>query len=131
MIPWKKDAPAFHVAELSQDDQAVRKHFRKPRVYSVGSHEGCGCGFKYGQRPPEDDKDKQDDAAARESVRHFAEYLSAAVEQADVQIYACWDGDQEDPPLFQATITPAEVGGDTFELKEKELLTVVKQKPWK
>jgi hypothetical protein len=50
LISWDAQAPAFHVKALGSRDDPVRARFSKPHVYYVGSHEGCGCGFGYGQR---------------------------------------------------------------------------------
>ena len=49
LIDWQDEFPAFHVRELREEEMAVRTHFKKPYVYYAGSHEGCGCGFAYGQ----------------------------------------------------------------------------------
>ena len=46
---WDETRPSFHVRELVERDEPVRRQFSKPHVYYVGSHEGCGCGFQYGQ----------------------------------------------------------------------------------
>jgi hypothetical protein len=70
---------------------------------------------------------RADEEAGRESVRRLSEYLSCAVEEGDVELYACWDGDQEKDPVQRATITPADLGGPAFEFKDSQFLIV--QKP--
>ena len=135
LIPWKTDAPGFHVRELGdlgEDEVKMRQHFSKPFVYYIGSHEKCGCGFRYGQMPLEfeDDDDRKEDAAARESVLHLREYLSKVVENGQVELYACWPEEQTLEPTSHATIIPLDIGSnDTeFTFKERELLTILKPK---
>src|SRR4051812_45959015 len=48
---WDEARPRFHVTELSERDEPVRRQFSKPCAYYAGSHEGCGCGFQYGEYP--------------------------------------------------------------------------------
>ncbi len=47
LVPWDPENPAFHVIPLQDDRPAVRKVFRHPHIYFVGSHEGCSCAFNY------------------------------------------------------------------------------------
>ena len=47
LVPWDPEKPAFHVIPLPDDRPAVRKLFRHPHIYYVGSHEGCSCAFNY------------------------------------------------------------------------------------
>jgi len=47
LVPWDPQNPAFHVIPLPEDKPAVRKLFRFPHIYYVGSHEGCSCAFNY------------------------------------------------------------------------------------
>jgi hypothetical protein len=132
LIEWQENNPGFWVRELREAEEAVRKQFTKPSVYYLGSHEGCGCGFAYGIWPIADDspyaeRRHDEERAGRESVRRLAEYLSEAVEDGEVELYACWDGDQESNPDEQATITPLDIGGPAYEFKESQFLII--QKP--
>jgi hypothetical protein len=130
LIEWQENNPGFWTGAIQED--GVRKQFTKPYVYEAGSHEGCGCGFAYGIWPIDDDSPwaegrRADEEAGRESVRRLSEYLSRAVEEGEVELYACWDGDQEKDPVERATITPADLGGPAFEFKDSQFLIV--QKP--
>ena len=45
--PWSKDAPAFYVAHIDgPESEHVKKKLPHRRLVYLGSHEGCGCGFR-------------------------------------------------------------------------------------
>ena len=119
LVPWDAECPAFHVAPLSPEETAVAARFTKPHVVYAGSHEGCGCGFDYGQWEGE----KRDEvAAARASVRALGEYLAAATAAVGpVELYACWGGDQGLEPVGRIALTPADLGGAAFWFEERTL----------
>jgi len=48
LIPWRQDAPAFNVTELTGHEQPIRCHLALPHVRRAGSHTSCGCGFNQG-----------------------------------------------------------------------------------
>lgn len=122
-VAWDKDIPNFNVKELDENSKTVRKQFSKSYVYYLGSHQGCGCGFSYGQYDYDDQKEEEN--AARESVRRLSEYLSQVLETAGtLEIYSCWDGDQEDEPKFQKSMTPKDIGGDAFWFQERQFTKV-------
>lgn len=109
------------VRALERDERAVRARFTKPYVYFLGADTGCSCGFSYDA--PEDPP-----AESRASNRQLRRYLAAAVAQVGpVELYACWGGDEADPPDAQVRITPAYFVDDldVFELPERWLATVV------
>ena len=124
-LPFDVTAPAFNVRDADRRDararEAARAHLTKPHVYLLGAHTGCACGFSYGVDGKEDEE-----ADGRESVRRLAEYLEGAVERGGpLELYACWDGDEPEPPVERATVTPRYFGGDAFALRERWLATVV------
>ena len=109
--------PAFHVIPLESNDSAVRARFSKPHVYYVGSHEGCGCGFAYGLWEGEPEAKA---AASKYSVDRLADYLTVATRSAgNIELYACWDGDQNLEPLHRIELTPASFGGASFAFEER------------
>ena len=127
LIQWNKDAPAFHVSELTTDenDERVRVQFSKPYIYYVGAHTGCGCGFEYGKYPDYEDSVEE----SRQSVIRLAEYLTKAVEENNnIELFACWEGDQAEKPVKYDTITPFDLGGDSFWFEEKDFLLVKKNR---
>jgi hypothetical protein len=129
LIPWQQNNPAFWVREIREAEAGVRKQFTKPYIYYVGSHEGCGCGFAYGIWPIDDASPfamskRAEEAAGREAVQCLSEYLARAVENGDVELYACWEEEQEYDPAERATVTPADVGGPAFQFKDSQFLIV-------
>ena len=45
---WDKNSPSFYSESIEPNKHyGVDRHFSKPYVYYLGSHEGCGCGFMY------------------------------------------------------------------------------------
>jgi hypothetical protein len=120
---WDPTRPHFHVTELSDRDEPVRRQFSKPCVYYAGSHEGCGCGFQYGEYEGEEEDAAL--AAARDSRRRLAEFLAAALQhQSEVELFACWDGDQATPAEHRGRVRPADLVRDRTFFREKELLVV-------
>lgn len=124
LIDWQENVTAFCVSELTEDEKKVSKQFSKPFLAYAGSYGGCSCGFSYGEEEFEDEDDREEDALARESVRQFAEYLSPLVKNGSIEIFACWDGDQEAEAEERQTVTPDYFGGEKFSFKEKQFLIV-------
>jgi hypothetical protein len=119
LIAWDAAAPALHISELRESHQPVRQQFSKPLVYYVGSHEGCGCGFDY--------REWEIDDPARETIERLASYLAVAVQRGSVELFACWDGDQQAELVERNSVTPAYFGGEAFAFNELELLTVERE----
>ena len=125
LIQWNKDAPGFHVTELTTNinDEKVKEQFSKSYIYYVGAHTGCGCGcgFEYGKYPEYEDNVEE----SRQSVIRLAEYLTNALEENEfIELFACWEGDQAEKPVKYGTRTPLDLGGDNFWFEEKEFLLV-------
>ncbi len=121
LVTWDKDNPNFNVKELDENSKAVGRQFSKPYVYYLGSHQSCGCGFSYGQY----DYGEEEDKAARESVRKLSEYLAQAVKVAGpLELYSCWDGDQEDKPEFYESMTSEKIGGEVFWFQERQFIKI-------
>lgn len=118
----ERTPPAPLSSRLIRDaEEAVRQHFTKPYVYFLGSHTGCSCGFQYGEYVEEDSE-------GRESVRRLGGYLAAAVEQlGQVEVYACWDGEEAEPVEEREVVTPAAFTGEAeeFDLAQRWFATVV------
>lgn len=121
---WDEARPCFYVGALSERDESVRRQFTKPCIYYAGSHEGCGCGFQYGQYEGlEEDADAL--AAAHDSRRRLAEFLAVALQhQSEVELFACWDGDQAVEPEHRDRMRPSDLLRDRAFFREKEFLTV-------
>ena len=127
IIEWQENVTPFCISELSEDEKRVIKQFTKPFVAYAGSYEGCGCGFVYDDEPIEDEDDARRDKLSRESVKQFSEYLSNLVKNGSVELFACWDGDQEAESEEKLTVTPDHLGGEEFAFEEKQFLKVVQK----
>ncbi|QDU21170.1 hypothetical protein ETAA1_31350 [Urbifossiella limnaea] len=122
--PWDQSRPAFHVVEQSDPADPVRQRFTKPYVYFAGSQDGCGCGFHYGPYGT-DDPDAEVDAATAACRRAFGDYLAVALQhQREVEVYACWSGEEAEPPEYHDRATPAELGSGEAYVRERELVIV-------
>ncbi len=96
---------------IEPDEERVRQHFTKPHVYFLGSHTGCSCGFDYGHGSDED-------AQGRESVRQLAAWLSDAVQKTgEVELYACWNGDESEPAGQREVVDLSAFSGDGSEFR--------------
>jgi len=107
LVSWVKDHPAFNVEELSSGEASVRKQFTKPHVYSVGAHTNCSCGFS--------PVDEPDEAERHRSVEALSSYLSTAARGGPLEMFVCWDGDWESPPLRRMELeSPDLIGSDAW-----------------
>lgn len=122
--PWDQSRPAFHVVERADPAEPVRQRFTKPFVYYAGSHESCGCGFHYGGYYNAD-PDAAVEPAVADCRRRFGDYLAVALQhQSEVEVYACWSGDEGEPAEYHDRATPAEVGSGEVYVRERELVIV-------
>lgn len=122
--PWEQTKPAFHVTDLGHPDHPVRARFTKPFVFYAGSQDGCGCGFHYGPYGGGDPDAVVEDATAA-CRRAFGEYLAVALQhQNEVEVYACWSGDEAEPPEYHDRATPAEMGSGEVYVREREIVIV-------
>ena len=118
LVAWDAARPGFHVVPLTTpDDDLVRPQFTKTHIVYAGSHQGCGCGFAYGQWEGED---ADEAAAAQESVRALRRYLEAATAvSAPIELFVSWEGDQGLPPLKHVRATPADFDGPVFGFEDR------------
>ena len=124
---WDQARPQFYVEEVADRDAPVRRHFSQPCVYYAGSHEGCGCGFQYGEYESEEDDD-DDPSANQDSRRRLAEFLSIALQhQPAVEVFACWSGDEAVPPEHRGRLRPEDLLRERTFFRERELLVVSEQ----
>lgn len=106
-VEWDERRPAFNVQVCPETELSVARQFTKRHVYAVGSHTFCGCGFDRGQANP----DQPDELAMTEgSLGRLQQYLREAVALAgELELYACWDGDQAAEPDHRWALTPDDV----------------------
>lgn len=122
MVAWEEARPAFYVDGVAPDDP-VRGRFSMPNGYYLGSHEGCGCGFKYGVMPA-GLEEQEDETKGRASVNALRAYVTKAAVHQPVEVFACWEGEQLLPALAVAQISPEHLGGESFDFQQRHLLRV-------
>jgi hypothetical protein len=120
-IGWDESSPAFNVQAVRDLYDPVRRQFTTPHVYYLGAHTGCSCGFGYDEVAADSTNDDATDwAAGRRSVALLRAYLIDAVQQlGEVELFACWEGDQGEAPEHKMDVTPDFFGGEAFSLPEK------------
>ena len=112
---------------LAKDDQAVIRQFQMAYVCYMGAHTFCGCGF---QSEPYRQYDNQSISRTQEeeSRLQLAQYLEQRLRGgAQLQIFACWEGDQERTPEERRTLSPIEISAPDFYFHELELIEVVER----
>jgi hypothetical protein len=124
---WSSTSPGFYVSEPQVVDVAavlatVRQHLPFPIIRCLGSHSGCGCGFRnqaagFVKTDPEGIATQQADHEA------LAAYLRALPQQS-LQIFVCWAGDENVPPEHSRTCSIAELASPDFIFRERELITL-------
>jgi hypothetical protein len=106
-IAWQQETPAFNVEAIPRAESPVSRQFSRRYLYSVGSHTRCGCGFDRDQANPRHSEELAD---AERSLESLHVYLQQAVGLAgELELYACWDGDQAADADHRWALTPADV----------------------
>ena len=128
-VPWDEARPAFNTQPLTDTEHAVRARFRRANVMYLGAHTGCACGFSYGTRTASNAK-PDEVAAARESTASLRRYLERLLQsETEVELFACWEGDQGKSEIARRVVAPGHFGGDEFEFVEREFLVVQGHSP--
>jgi len=128
MLEWNEGDPGFHVSAPAPDEERVRCQFTKANLVYAGSHEECGCGFQYGEYSA-DNYEQSELEQRRRSLNQFAEYLRVELSRVGpIEVYACWDGDQETAPEHHRILTPSSLEADDFFFRQKELSTAVEHR---
>jgi len=125
LVEWRAEAPGFYLADLeTENDELVRVQFTSPHVYCAGSHSRCGCGFNYG-RIAKFERDPEEMARKRHSLAAMSEYLAHEIGRVgEIELFACWDGDQAADPEIHRDLTPSSLLSERFFFYEKELSVV-------
>jgi len=118
LVPWNKAKPSFHVSELTYN-KGVRKQFSLDNVRVAGSDAGCGCGFL------KDGVVGQELVEALDNYAGLAAYISELQSRdGAIQIFSCWEGDQEMTIEFNEIIKVNDLLAEDFEFKERALYEV-------
>ena len=123
---WDENHPAFYVGDPSADEmKLVREKLPHQHIRFLGSHEGCGCGFRC-----EHDGflfGREGEEAFVEASDHIAlvVYLrSLPSQERPMQIFGCWSGDEGEEVAYRRECTIAELGSPTFAFREREVITL-------
>lgn len=105
-LPWNQERPAFHVDALRAEKRGpLLPHFSGDYLYVVGSAEKCACAFEAGlEHTPEETRLRD------ESFRELFDYLSGAVLDNQIELFACEAGDEGKAPTQRIQLSLAEVG---------------------
>jgi hypothetical protein len=129
---WDRANPQFYVQKTNiqytdekQQINAIEQaklNFSKQFIYYVGSHEGCGCGFRQDGFWLQVDEEIKKRA---ENHKNLFEYLSGCLEDENtIEIYACWAGSENESPQSKRTISVQEIVRDDFYFEEDEFIVV-------
>jgi len=114
LIAWNEQKRAFYVGELSAADDVVRRQFSVPNVRYAGSDAGCGCGFF------KDGVVGQELVEAQQNYEQLAAYISERLNSgAQIQLFTCWEGDQQSPKESSDNIEANNLLEKDFEFREK------------
>jgi hypothetical protein len=124
IVEWNENDYVFFTEELAKHDEGVLSQFTKPNVYYLGSYEGCSCGFFYNRAESFSEKTK-------DSVHCWCAFISQALETtAELEIFACWAGEEENKPKKRVLLTPQQLcDKEKFPLDKDYFAIIRKHRP--
>ena len=120
--PWREDAPALSVTELSTNEQKIKAHFTSAVVQYVGSTSGCGCDFPHliiqNWRSPmfQMENFPETDTSEHSNSQELVKLLREGGEKT-VEVYGVWDGDFTEAPEARESISLSSILGPHFRFK--------------
>jgi hypothetical protein len=123
-IAWNPLDPSMYIRPVDEMDPDVGQVFSKRHVYYVGSHEGCGDGFRFGLDPARTAADREREERSRTSVDRLAAYLDSVADKSSIEIFARWSSE---PASRNGAATPfdtAAMRAEAFSFPENELLII-------
>ena len=135
LVPWDDTNPAFNVAQLSENESKVTKHFSKPFIYYFGSDTFCGCNFRYGERW--DQYEYQLTLYSKEELEQHQKnhdglnaYLEKHCSGMDsIEIYGCWSGDENCTPEKNVEISFDRLKNERFYFEERGFYVIKMKSP--
>jgi hypothetical protein len=116
-------ALSFH--PLADADAWVRNVLSKPHVVYAGSHTGCSCGFAFGLIEPHTEAEQAEEARGRQSVAALRDFLAIRLaHEREVQLLACWAGNEGSLPGPQRTVGLDYFEGEDFQFPERAVIVV-------
>ncbi|MDP4145468.1 MAG: hypothetical protein Q8936_13445 [Bacillota bacterium] len=132
----QQDYQPIYVDELSEYNLDVKKQFTKKYVYYIGSYQGCGCGFSYGQYDIEDKEVNEsfieifnaEQEKRKRSVRELFNYITNNLKNvSEIELYSCWAGNEKNTSKHKLHISLANLSlPNKFSFEEDQLIIVHK-----
>ena len=127
---WDESNPSFFV-EQAKEDYDMKINVSKDYIYYAGSHEGCGCGFKNNEEwvdfnKPEEVKKLE---ASKKSLNQLIDYLKRALNKTkELDLFICWEGEQEETPKEIKTINPEELLKIDWSMELRDLFKIMNER---
>jgi len=116
---WDEHAPAFYVTTEDIHQRPI-PILSKPYVYYLGSHQGCGCGFRVAGIPPE----WPEYAERMQNHEQLVEYLEAATKHGPVELFMSWEGDEQLQPQDMGHIRVVDIKMQRVAFRDGQLFVV-------
>jgi hypothetical protein len=125
LIPWDESDPQLCVEEVEKDDLVKLTAFSKPNIYYVGSHEGCGCGFR--QEVDVTYAEHVDLRSKNKNQQALFSYVSGSLaNESSIELYGVWAGDERRGVETKTEVNIIDLINEEFYFGEREL-TIVKK----
>lgn len=123
---WNEENPEVVINTKNDISFGEKEKFTKKNIYFVSSLEGCGCGFrqKFDVEFPYYLEVEQKIKKEKNQRQLFEVIKKILVNEYYIELFGCWDGDQESEIEFQREIKLDELSSETFYFQEKELIKV-------
>lgn len=133
-IAFDETFPGLHVRILSEKEQAIDAHFSTPNIAYIGSSSGCGCNFRHalwdhGNWLPVDGHGQSDNNEIKRNQQSLHDFLWLhKMTDRSVELFCCWNGEQNEPSLFRTEINIEEIIDEDFFFKERGFYSIKLEK---
>jgi len=123
-IEWNIEHPALNAVPLGEFDEKAKVIFSAANLLSIGSDQGCGCGFRHALVQGDEwlIVEEDDLKETQRNHRELVDYIKNV--GGDIEIYACWNGDIPDEPQSIEEIKINDILEEDFYFKENGLYRV-------
>lgn len=125
-IPYDENNRQFNAEDIVDDEISLANVFSFPNIKFVGSDQGCGCGFRHVLLNGDAwQKSYEEPTTDNRNHEHLVDFIiKNNKNETSVQIFACWEGDHEEPIVFRDTVDIQKLLSMDFYFKERGLYTV-------